>query len=26
VKEWITDHILIMDKKYGAFFNDKGIK
>ncbi len=26
VKEWITDHILIMDKKYGVFFNEKGIK
>lgn len=26
LKEWITKHILIRDKEYGQFFNDRGIR
>lgn len=26
LKKWLTDHILITDKKYGPFLNSKGIK
>ncbi len=26
LKEWLSHHILEMDKKYGPFFNEKGIR
>ncbi|SFL30964.1 bacteriohemerythrin [Pelosinus propionicus] len=26
LKEWIAKHILVRDKEYGQFFNDKGIR
>jgi len=26
VKDWITHHILMMDKEYGRFFNERDIK
>ncbi|MBI5642506.1 MAG: hemerythrin family protein [Deltaproteobacteria bacterium] len=26
LKDWLSNHIMTTDKKYGAFFNDKGIK
>jgi len=25
LKDWLTKHILAVDKKYGAFFNSKGV-
>lgn len=25
LQNWLTDHILVTDKKYGAFFNGKGV-
>ncbi len=26
LKKWLVDHILGVDKKYGAWFNERGIK
>lgn len=26
LKEWILNHIMVCDKKYGEFFNEKGVK
>jgi hemerythrin len=26
LKDWLSNHILVTDKKYGPFFNEKGFK
>jgi hypothetical protein len=26
LSEWLQNHIKIVDKKYGPFFNEKGLK